>query len=216
MSSYEGMTGGDVTRAIELYEWNSAVAGALFEVVGIAEVVFRNALHEQMAALASAKGWSGPWFSRAALFDNRANADIQAARERATRSGKDPELAGKVVAELSFGFWRFLIAKRYYTSLWVPALHKAFPHHPDFPNPRRLRSVEDTIQRIHFLRNRIAHHEPIHCRNLAQDHRDILNLVRWICLDTHAWTTALSRFTAVVARRPFVQSVPQWAASDCA
>ena len=29
--------------------------------------------------------------------------------------------------ELSFGFWRFLLSKRYQNTLWAPHLRKAFP-----------------------------------------------------------------------------------------
>ncbi|PZE69345.1 hypothetical protein DEJ27_08700 [Curtobacterium sp. MCPF17_018] len=37
---------------------------------------------------------------------------------------------GRVVAELSFGFWRYLFESRYLTASWTPALHRAFPHGP--------------------------------------------------------------------------------------
>jgi len=35
---------------------------------------------------------------------------------------------GRVVAELSFGFWIGLVGKQYDHTLWVPHLHRAFPH----------------------------------------------------------------------------------------
>ena len=51
------------------------------------------------------------------------------ARARATKGGGS-ERRGKVIAEFNFGFWRFLCSAGYLTSLWVPALCGAFPHHP--------------------------------------------------------------------------------------
>ncbi|HXL93420.1 MAG TPA: hypothetical protein VN969_31200 [Streptosporangiaceae bacterium] len=49
------------------------------------------------------------------------------ARQQATDGGQHPVVPGKVVAELHFGFWRYLLASKYYTALWVPALSAAFP-----------------------------------------------------------------------------------------
>jgi len=65
-------------------------------------------------------------------------------------------LPGKVVAELSFGFWRFLLARRYTASLW-PALRPGFPYLPSADR----RELEAPVTRLHQLRNRVAHHEPL-------------------------------------------------------
>lgn len=127
----------------------------------------------------------------------RALDDITVARRRATRRGAS-EVHGKVVAELSFGFWRYLCTKPYLTSLWVPALADAFPNHPDLGDPRAVRrAVDDRIQRIHFLRNRVAHHEPLHRRNLKQDLDSIAQLAGWISADTREWIVGASRAAGV-------------------
>ncbi|MER5974216.1 hypothetical protein ABT112_31680 [Streptomyces sp. NPDC002055] len=46
----------------------------------------------------------------------RARADIDQARQRA-RGYDTVTPRGKIIAELSFGFWRFLLARQYKTSL---------------------------------------------------------------------------------------------------
>ncbi|MCG7415770.1 hypothetical protein MHK74_14600 [Microbacterium aurum] len=38
------------------------------------------------------------------------------------------ERLARVIAELSRGFWRYLVESRYLTSLWVPSTHAAFAH----------------------------------------------------------------------------------------
>jgi len=84
----------------------------------------------------------------------------------------------------------------------VPALTEAFPNHPDHGDPRAVRhDVEDRIQRIHFLRNRIAHHEPIHQRDLTRDHESILEVTGWISADTKNWLASRSRTLDVIDRR---------------
>jgi hypothetical protein len=132
----------------------------------------------------------------------RVREGIAVARARARRAGRSEE-HGKVVAELSFGFWRYLCTRPYQTSLWVPALVTALPHHPAAGDPRVIRrEVEHRMQQLHFLRNRIAHHEPIHQRNLGRDHGYVLDVAAWICPDTRDWIAGSSRCLSLLARRP--------------
>jgi hypothetical protein len=206
LRSYLAATGGDLAKAIELYDWNAEVGGAFHEDIGRLEVVFRNALDEALVARGTAQGWPSVWYRRPQLFPGRHGAraldDIRIARRRATRRGA-AEVHGKVIAELSFGFWRFLCTPPYLTSLWVPALAGAFPNHPHPGDPRTVRQdVDDRIQRVHFLRNRVAHHEPIHHRNLQRDVDSIAELAGWICVDTRDWISGASRVAQVVQRRP--------------
>jgi hypothetical protein len=48
-----------------------------------------------------------------------------------------------------------------------------------FPNQRR-HTVHDKLASLHHLRNRIAHHEPIHNRPLERLHADVLVVAGWI------------------------------------
>jgi hypothetical protein len=205
LGSYLDATDGDLVRALELYDWNAAVGGALHEDIGRIEVVFRNTIDSALLALGASKGWPTPWYRRRQLFPGRHGAraldDIGAARSRATRA-RTAETHGKVIAELSLGFWRYLCTTQYLTSLWVPALADAFSHHPRRSDARAVRrDVEDRIQRIHFLRNRIAHHEPIHTRDLDQDVHDIVELSGWICPATGHWVATSSRVSDLLPRR---------------
>lgn len=197
LGSYEAVMG-TPEGAVLLYEWNLAVSAALFETLGAVEVIVRNAFHRELAARHAARGGRGRWYE-ARWLDPKGRQDVDKARERATR-GNRPELAGKVIAELSFGFWRYLATRRYQTTAW-PALRQAFPRHPGASGGFR-GDVDDRMQRIHTLRNRIAHHEPVFRRNLEHDHRDMLTIVGWISTDAQTWVASLSRFDEVLAVRP--------------
>ena len=107
----------------------------------------------------------------------------------------------RVVAELSFGFWVSLLGRgpsgRYETTLWRPAVHRAFPH------IRSLRKhVHAPLDSLRVLRNRIAHHEPIFTRHLAADYARILTVIGWICPDTAAWIDHHSTVHALLTTRP--------------
>jgi hypothetical protein len=59
--------------------------------------------------------------------------------------------------------------------------------------------------RLNRLRNRVAHHEPIHGRDLAGDHVDLLAVAGWMHPMVAAWIAGLSRVPAVLAARPTQQ-----------
>ncbi|MCS6568206.1 hypothetical protein NYQ35_05260 [Curtobacterium flaccumfaciens pv. flaccumfaciens] len=198
LRSYAGRTGSS-TEALRLYEWNMRAAAAVMELTGVVEVFARNALDRELCAWASSRT-GPPWFDIAPL-DSRGRADLAKARARAGREGRRPEVHGRVIAELSFGFWRYLVESRYHTSLWVPGLHRAFPHGPDNLRIRRS-EVARRLQQLHFVRNRAAHHEPIHARNLQRDHDFALELLGWISPDAASWAEGTTSIEAVLRARP--------------
>jgi hypothetical protein len=62
---------------------------------------------------------------------------------------------GHVIANLSFGFWRYLSSSAHEISLWRPYLHHAF-----LPGTSR-KFVDSRVGDLHYVRNRIAHHESL-------------------------------------------------------
>ncbi len=202
LDSYLEATRGDLDAAIKLYDWNIRVSAALYEDLSRLEVVFRNTVDDALVDHGQARGWPQIWYRRRQLFSARMWAGVESARNRAIRDGR-PETRGQVVAELNFGFWRFLCTPPYLTSLWVPVLVGVFPGHPAAGDPRAVRAdVEDRMQRLHFLRNRIAHHEPVHQRNLARAHQEGIDVVGWICADSRAWIESATRTPTVLRGRP--------------
>jgi Abi-like protein len=180
---------GSVDNALALYRWNSAMSASLFELVGHAEVVLRNALADELTNLRTASGDStGAWFwadpQGPPWFQPWWQPEMIKNLNRARSKAKDATgtvRPGKVVAELTFGFWRYLLTAHYEASLWTPALRYAFPQ-------RIARStVYDLVEKINILRNRVAHHEPIYRRNLQTDISRIEQLLDWISPDTSQW-----------------------------
>ena len=209
LNPYLKAAGGSLEAGIRLYDWNIRIAGAFHEDLARFEVAFRNALDAALVDYGVSQAWSKPWYQCSKLFPGksgkRTNSTIAAAEKRAGESKGGAE-HGEVIAQLNLGFWRFLCIKPYFTSLWVPALASAFPRHPDANNPRAvLAGVSARIERLHFIRNRIAHHEPIHQRDLRRDLRDVVDLAGWICTDTQKWITAQSRTLDALNGRPKLQ-----------
>jgi hypothetical protein len=105
------------------------------------------------------------------------------------------ETRGRVVAELNLGFWRYLAAQQYDRTLWRPALWRAFPG-------TGRRAVYGALADLHSLRNRLAHHEPVHNRPLADLYATALQLAGWVCPHTRNWIAANSRVVEVLANKP--------------
>ena len=207
LGSYLSASCGDLEAAIRLYDWGVAVASAMYADLARLEIVFRNAVDEALGRLGAERGWRQPWYQQGHLFKGqkakKVRESIAAAIDRGTPKGKSVPMHGQVISELSFGFWRYLCRPTFATSVWVPAVAAVFPEHPDAPDPHRVRAgVEDRVQRLHFLRNRIAHHEPIHERNLQRDREQLLELVHWICPHCYAWVVANSGSEKVLSARP--------------
>lgn len=193
---YHRAANGELDKALRLYEWNLAVSGGLYEALGILEVVLRNALGAQLAAHHGTL--TGHWYDDPlGVLSDLAHEDIAAARRR-VRKLQRPETPGRVVAELNFGFWKFLLAKRYEATLWTGYLRHAFPN----LQPQSRTVVYRALDELHTVRNRIAHHEPIHSRDLAADTLTIYRLLDWIDADVRAWAVSLSRLQPIIASRP--------------
>ncbi|MFT3799138.1 hypothetical protein [Microbacterium sp.] len=196
LAPYLRATGGDPSAAVRLYEWNLAVSGALYEALGILEVVLRNALSTQLAAHHGTL--TGYWYDDPLdVLSDLAHQDIAAARRRVQKLRR-PETSGRVVAELSFGFWKFLLAKRYEATLWTGCLRHAFPN----LQPQSRAVVYRALDELHTVRNRIAHHEPIHSRDVTTDTLTIYRLLDWMDADVRAWAVSLSRLRPIIAARP--------------
>jgi hypothetical protein len=193
---YRAATGDDLARALRCYERNTEVSAAFWAVLSDLEIVVRNAMHERLSLWSLGTYGRPDWYAdRGRIFTAQTASDIRAARRHAVACGR-AESAGRIVAELPLGFWRFLLSRRYDRSLWLPCLRDAFP---GILGQGMRRDVHDAMRDLHLLRNRIAHHEPIHNRPLAELHAVALTTAGWICPTTRDWIAARSRVPALLS-----------------
>lgn len=200
LSSYLRAADDDLARAFQLYEWNMRAAAGVLSLTSMVEVIVRNALDRELVSWAGDRRSASDWFDVVPL-DTRGKRDLRRARERASHNGRASEIHGKVIAELTVGFWRYLVESRYLTSLWVPSTHRSFPGGSDDLR-RRQKQVAERMKRLTFVRNRAAHHEPLHQRNLDQDVQAALDLSSWVSPDAGAWVRERNVLTGTLAERP--------------
>ena len=185
-ATYLRLANGDRRRALQLYTRNAALGAAFYGPLQALEVTLRNGVHR---AMTSAHG--NFWFDSRLLRRSQAEAVSKVKKELDWNRG--PQLPGRVVAELSLGFWVALFARRYESDLWRPTLHRCFT-----PTPARSK-LHRQLDELRRLRNRIAHHEPILHRSLQADHGAILRALRMLSPDMEAWVSHHSRVLDVLA-----------------
>ncbi|MDR1151304.1 MAG: hypothetical protein LBK72_02290 [Bifidobacteriaceae bacterium] len=180
-----------------LYRWNLRASTAFYESIHYFEVALRNTVDESIAAWHHANhADSDPWYRCPAMpLTPQARGRVLQAIRFATRSGTRPELHGRVLCELSFGFWRSLFSDAYSRTLWQPCLREAFPR------ARRGR-LHDAIGEFLVLRNRIAHYEPIHNRDLDADYRMLLKTSGFVHPALAQWISHTSLVPQVIGERP--------------
>jgi hypothetical protein len=197
LASYQAHCAGDMARAVALYEWNAAMTGAMWETIGHVEVALRNALSDRLSVRHALLGRPGTWLDDPAMeMDHAAHGDIAKARDRVRRNRK-PVTQDQVISELGFGFWRFLLTRRYATTLW-PDLAAAFPNSPD----RDRATIDRPVHRLHLLRNRLAHHQKVWTAPLNDRWSDMTTLLGYVDADFARWTVRTSRVPDVLSARP--------------
>lgn len=194
LAPYRALAGGDLRRAIALYERNTALSESLYGVLQGLEVTLRNAIDHALAT-----GLGQPdWYDSGVLQAEQLR-PLGQAKAALAREGK-PLASGRIVAELPFGFWTGVTGPGY-ADLWRIHLVKAFPR-----RPLQRKDAHDRLNTIRKLRNRIAHYEPILSRPLQKDFNQILDAIAWICPVTARWVRAQStfpeRFRAPIGARP--------------
>ena len=205
-SVYLAATGADRDRALALYEWNARLSAALMHDLAHVEVGLRNAYDGALSAR-----WPGPphWTLAAnAVFApvyrtrGRRRVDVNekprdSLRQAIANAGGTGAPSGKIVAELMFGFWRYPSSAAQEKTLWVPALHRVFP-----PGTDRALHVDGPVGRLHALRNRVAHHEPLLTTDVAGRLADMLGLAARLDARLGQYLQATSTVANLLTSRP--------------
>lgn len=223
--TYVHAAGGDSDLALRLYVWNLELASAFHTCLGVTEVLLRNAMDTQLrvwnAAQAAPPG-APPYPSEWLVSPARPLHSLTAAaRQKAKRNAENARAArppthprkraaithDDILAHLSFGtFARLLPTKntrhstyRARSMLWSQALVHAFPAAKNDPHGF---IVADRVARLHALRNRVAHLEPLLSVNVTARHRDMIRLLGAIDPGLQGWFASLSPLRRVAASRP--------------
>lgn len=185
-----------------LYCWNIQLAEALIPSLALFEVALRNAVHETLTIYAQTDWWFG------SVLHPASYANIQKLTNRLTTI-QGPPTSGKVISEITFGFWQKLFAKSY-SSLWWGSqaprlLPQVIPNHPNVARDTRSK-LEERLEYFVTVRNRVVHQEAVFegvgapnrsIRPIEIVHSELIETLEWIDLDAAAMAKCLDRFDDV-------------------
>lgn len=194
--------GGDMEKALEFHLWNTELGESLHLPIQLFELLYRNALNDQLTAHHGLAWYDTLYPQLGTGFQGK----INAAKDELKKQRRSPIQPPDVIALLTFGNWVVLLDRRYDRLLWKFCLYNAFPNRPSGFTRQVAKSA---MERIKGLRNRIAHHEPIYHRPLDQDLAFIINVASWICPDTASWIDYhCNRFRHVWNNPPSIPPIP--------
>lgn len=205
LQTYLDATGHDRSKALELYEWNTEMSAAILHDLAHLEVAMRNAYNDAFVARQpGALHWTQeprryfPVMTKVAKNGRRYD-ENERPREQIAYAVQSAGLGappGKVIAELMFEFWRYLTIAARERTLWLPYLRHGFVAGTSRP------AIDGPMARLHGLRNRVAHHEPLLRQNLSARRSDVLTLLDRLAPPLRGYVDAQSTWAAVESQRP--------------
>jgi len=205
MNRYLLASGGNTRKAMTLYRKNLQLTQNLFTVISCFEVALRNAVNAQAVPV-----FGNDWLRDAAapggIFDNN--------RCRLTCDNINDAIGKlyiyshhKLVAELGFGFWRYIFAQHQFNATSRIML-RVFPGKPTSTPTIQYNNtyIFNQLARLNDLRNRMAHHEPIcflpqhpvkNTTFARQHYHLILQLFQWMQIDEAALLYGLDHINAI-------------------
>ena len=191
ITPYTSPADDDEIDSLARYYWNIALGEAFYPSLHCLEVVFRNSIHD---ALTTVKGTPN-WYDTPGLLRPSEQRMLNHAKDELTRNSK-PREPGRIVAELTFGFWTNLLVRHYDRSIAIPVIPIAFASAPTRARARHI--IHPILDDIRFLRNRIFHHEPIwYWGDLPVKHAQVLKTIKWISPPAHGLIHTIDRFAEV-------------------
>lgn len=210
MRRYVGAMSGDTRKAMTLYRLNLQATQELFSIISCFEIALRNAIDIHYLARNGAD-----WLQKAVLptgmFYTRKCANTVKLVTDVSIKLASFYTHPKLVAEMNFGFWRYLFADAQFRA-GGQSLLAIFPAKPRSTPTTNYNHdyVFAALERLNNLRNRIAHHEPV-CfqsggaavRDTAyarQHYAGIIALFNWMQIDEAALLYGLDHVIEVLDR----------------
>ncbi len=212
LNRYKISCSNDTRRTMRLYKANIRLSQAFLATISIFEVVLRNKIdvHYKRQFQLSKDGHE--WLLASILpggFLTKRSCHKTCSKIEAAYIGLgDNYTHGKLLAELSFGTWKFMFAGKQFQA-GGNSLLNIFTHLPANHNQG---NVYARLNRINAIRNRVAHHEPI-CFGTGNSigtvyvrshFQDIVDVFAWMGINDRE---ILSGIDAVIKVADYIDSI---------
>ena len=185
-------------KALEHYKANIEISEAFYPMLSILEVGLRNNMDYQLTR----KFNDDNWFENNEFIKIATSYQIDSISDARKHIYREKKVVtpGKIIAELSFGFWTSLFDAKFEMSLWKN-LRLAFPNCPKKIRQRKTMSAK--FNGIRKLRNRIFHHEAITWNlGVVNNYKnEIIEGIDWLNEGLVEWSNDLIHIDKVIDKR---------------
>lgn len=199
---------GNTKKAMTLYRLNLKATQEFFSIISCFEIALRNAIDVHYLNKNGAD-----WLQKAVVpggmfYKTKCTSTVKLVTDANIKLAANYSHP-KLVAEMSFGFWRYLFADAQFIA-GGQSLLAIFPGKPKSNGAANYnhKYVFNELEKVNNLRNRIAHHEPICFQKggaairdtfLAREHYTrIITLFNWMEIDEAALLYGLDHVMKVL------------------
>ncbi len=226
LQSYETVCNGDVDKAIKLYQTNLRISQAFYPLLSLLEVILRNALNNELSIYFNDADWlsnqrngfmkdpSLTYFDRR-LKTQKQNDYLKKCVEKAIVDCAGTVTHGKIISNITFGFWTALFDTTHYKIL-VGQPIKIFKNLPI----NTTRSIlHQKLKKVNDFRNRVYHNEAIiflkdiagntifSLSNSLEIYQDIQEFFCFLSLDFDQWTKHVNNICFEIERAECLMSL---------
>lgn len=201
LDPYLNYHSGDFIKAVAHYKFNIEISAAFYPLLSILEVGLRNNIDYQLKRRFDNANWFDS--SEFVKIVGKFQIDRVSEARSSILSEKKEITAGKIISELSFGFWTSLLDSRFERTLWKHLRH-SFPNCPKKIRQRKTMSTK--FNGIRKLRNRIFHHESISwdISALTTYKREIIEGINWLDKGLMNWSEDLFFIDEVIQQKRYL------------
>ena len=211
MNRYITACANDSRKSMTIYRLNLKLSQELFTIISCFEIALRNSIDNHYTSI-HGNDWLRDSVIPNGIFDNHRCRKTGQIVQRAMRKLNQNQnyTHSKLIAEMDFGFWRYLFAQPQFHS-GGQSLLRIFPAKPSSTPAIQYNHsyVFNQLEKINDIRNRIAHHEPI-CFKLGhpiidttfakQNYRLIKDLFNWMQIDETALLYGIDHVYQIVSK----------------
>ncbi|MCM1264964.1 MAG: Abi family protein [Candidatus Gastranaerophilales bacterium] len=192
-----------INEVLERYNNNIQISQAFYPELSILEVTLRNAINSTLCKSISSTWLENEISQQTILLDHDYEILLKAHNDILKEYPKKNYTIGKVIANLTFGFWTNLCSKRYNARIWTKkgCFQGVFSNYPSNLQ-QQIHLVSNKLRSIRKLRNRIFHYEPIlkDPALLLNKYNEILELINYLPHNNPAILKNTSNFLDVYNR----------------
>ena len=171
---------------IERYKINLRISQALYPELSTLEITLRNAIDTMLKSCISETWLENEVNKQNILSDYEHTKLLKAYNDTKKEYATQGFTVGKVIANLTFGFWTNLCSKKYNAVIWTKkgAFKGVFVNYPENLQ-QQIHTLSLRLRAIRYLRNRVFHYEPIFKKpqNTLKMYNEIMEIISYLPSD---------------------------------